>query len=603
MRSHDADLGLVAAMAAAAVLVLSGGIWVSVRLAQPPGYTGSNNPIATAIAVATGQITWTGLCTLVASGLAVLAIALTWLIAWAATRKGSFARRLDRQARHLARHSELGRLTPKAVRDSAMKLRPSLQEAPRRVRKDPDQHGAPIGLHIPSGVMLRETWEDCSVDIWGPRKGKTTARAIPRIVGAPGPCLVSSRKGDIVDATRGPREALDKDARIWIFDPQAMLTDEPGFWWNPLSTVRTMDDASNLAAAFCHRDATASRGFFDDASDELVTNLILAAAVGGKTMREVHAWSTRQRDDEPVKILRAAGHEGAADQVQGIIKLTEKTRSGVYGGANTSLRSLANRDLIRWLTPQPNLPQFKPDDFPTSLDTMYLICTDDPGAPIAVVGAFVTTIWRCGEAAARRAPGRRLDPPMATVADEIANTVKLASVPNVMSYLGSAGCPVSAILQSFSQGKRVWGPDGMQALWSAANNRVVGGGVSDPEFLRFIAEQVGEFDESTVTHQHNGGWTTSSSVSPQGRRRQILSAADLAALPDGRMLLMPSGSRPALLRSQGWWDGPHAEAIQASLDEHDPAGKNQARERWDEADANAFDNIWDGAFAEPGERR
>lgn len=584
-RAHSSDeaglvVGGVAAAAFAACLI----VWVPIRLTSPPGYDGSNNPMATTLALVQGQVTWTTACTIIAAALGTVLLGAAVLIVWAGNRRGSHTKKIEHQSRHLAAGRELTRLTPKGVAASAAKLRPGLDS------DDPDEHGAPIGIHIPSGVFLRETWEDMSVDIWGPRKGKTTARAIPKIVACPGPVVVTSRKGDIVDATRGPRS---KRGRCWVFDPMSMLDQPQGFWWNPLGTVATVTDARRLADAFCHRDANATRdAFFSDESDDLVANFILAAAVSGRDLRQVYRWSTRQRDDEPVGLLRDAGFAEAAEAVQGVIDLADKTRGGIYGGAKASLRCLTEAATLAWITPQPGLPEFDPVAFPASTDTLYLVSEDGPGAPAPVIAAFVDTVWRSGEAAARRSPGRRLDPPMATIADEAANVVKLAIIPQIMSFYGSAGLPVDIILQSFSQAVRVWGREGAQAMWSAANIRILGGGVSDPEFLRSVAEQIGEFDEPTTSTSKS--WGSSRSTSVSYRRRQILSPADLTALPDGRMLLLPSGSRPALLRSQGWWDGPYAEAIHASLAQWDPAAQSEeARQTWSEGRAvTETDHRW-----------
>ena len=50
------------------------------------------------------------------------------------------------------------------------------------------------------------SWEDISLDIWGPRTGKTTSRAIPAILDAPGAVVATSNKRDVVDVTRDVRE-------------------------------------------------------------------------------------------------------------------------------------------------------------------------------------------------------------------------------------------------------------------------------------------------------------------------------------------------------------------------------------------------------------
>ncbi|MFG1888134.1 hypothetical protein ACGFIR_09725 [Micromonospora sp. NPDC049051] len=85
-------------------------------------------------------------------------------------------------------------------------------------------HGL-IAHTVAGGMPLRQSWEDMAVDIWGPRTGMTTCRAIPAIVAAPGPTLVTSVKGDIVDATRDIRAAR---GTVWAFDPQHILGPKQG---------------------------------------------------------------------------------------------------------------------------------------------------------------------------------------------------------------------------------------------------------------------------------------------------------------------------------------------------------------------------------------
>ncbi|GAA3126123.1 hypothetical protein [Kribbella aluminosa] len=59
--------------------------------------------------------------------------------------------------------------------------------------------------------------------------------------------IVTSNKRDILDATRGLREAGDhgKDG-VWVFDPQRVAAEELNWWWNPLSYVVDDDTARDL---------------------------------------------------------------------------------------------------------------------------------------------------------------------------------------------------------------------------------------------------------------------------------------------------------------------------------------------------------------------
>jgi hypothetical protein len=54
------------------------------------------------------------------------------------------------------------------------------------------------------------------------------------------------------------------------------------------------------------------------------------------------------------------------------------------------------------------------------------------------------------------------------------------------------------------------------------------------------------------------------------RRERILEVADLGAMPRWRGVLLTAGAPAVLLRTRPWWEGPHAEAVQASIQAHDP---------------------------------
>lgn len=84
--------------------------------------------------------------------------------------------------------------------------------------------GVPVGKTVIGKQMVFGSWEDMHIDIWGPRTGKSTSRAIPAILSAPGAALVTSNKRDIVDGTRDVRAV---DGPVWVFDPQSVALEEP----------------------------------------------------------------------------------------------------------------------------------------------------------------------------------------------------------------------------------------------------------------------------------------------------------------------------------------------------------------------------------------
>ncbi len=48
-------------------------------------------------------------------------------------------------------------------------------------------------------------------------------------------------------------------------------------------------------------------------------------------------------------------------------------------------------------------------------------------------------------------------------------------------------------------------------------------------------------------------------------------------MPKGRAVVLASGSRPTLIRTQPWMTGPHASAVQASIAAHDPQAQRTIR--------------------------
>ncbi len=78
--------------------------------------------------------------------------------------------------------------------------------------------------------------------------------------------------------------------------------------------------------------------------------------------------------------------------------------------------------------------------------------------------------------------------------DEAANVCRIDALPDLYSFFGSQGISVTTILQSYKQGVRVWGKDGMDALWSAATVAIAGAGLKDIEFCKTLSDLIGQHE-------------------------------------------------------------------------------------------------------------
>lgn len=517
------------------------------------------NPAELLIELARGTVTWPSSATLVGAGLVLIVALLGGATALAvrATRRGH--RGVDRAAARMGRGRALEALARKGATDTAKRLG---VQAP----------GLPLGRTVAGRRMLYSSWEDVTVDVWGPRTGKTTSRAIPALLAAPGAVLATSNKRDLVDATREPRAAAGP---VWVFDPQGIVDEPADWWWNPLSYVTDEVKASVMADVFASasRDPTArTDAYFEPAAQDLLAHLLLAAAAGGRAITQVYLWVADPTDDEPVALLRQHHYELQAAALQGVINAPEKQRGGVYGTAQQIASFLTNRQAMRWVTPdEPGWKrrrQLDPAAFVRSGGTLYSLSKEGRGSAGPLVTALTVAITEAAEELAKRSPGGRLEVPMVAVLDEAANVCRWRELPNLYSHYGSRGICMMTILQSWSQGVEVWGRDGMRKLWSAANVKVYGGGVSEVEFLSELSQLIGDYELDTTSFSHGRGGRSTSRAT---RRDRVLDVSDLGALPRGRAVVFASGAPPTLLATIPWMAGPQADAVRASIQAHDPA--------------------------------
>lgn len=527
------------------------------------------DPFTVLFGLAGGDLPWPGAAGWwVVGGLGLVIVCLLVAVLWARGRWARSHSRVDRASTYMGRGRDVESLTQKEAGRTAKRL--GVETSP----------GVPIGQTVGDGKSIFGSWEDMHIDIWGPRTGKTTSRAIPAILDAPGGVFVTSNKRDVVDATRDVRA---KAGPVWAFDPQGIALEEPTWWWNPLSYVTDEVRAAKLADHFASgsRDPGArTDAYFDPAGQDLLAGLLLAAALDHRAISDVYTWLTRPTDDTAVEILREHGFTLTADQVAGVIDAPDKQRGGVYGTAQQMASCLTNRQVSAWVTPQSaadTRPQFNPAEFVRDGGTLYSLSKEGRGTAGPLVTALTVAVVEAAEELAARSAGGRLRTPLLGVLDEAANVCRWRELPNLYSHYGSRGIILMTILQSWSQGVEVWGESGIKKLWGAANVRVYGGGgtVHDGSFLEDLARTIGDYDRLTSSTSNGRGQRT---VSHQLHRERILDVDALAAMPKGRAVVLSSGNRPTLIRTQPWMAGPHARAVKASISAHDPEAERTLAE-------------------------
>ncbi|MFD8940872.1 TraM recognition domain-containing protein [Streptomyces californicus] len=458
----------------------------------------------------------------------------------------------------LAGRKELAAMLPKGAAARALQLRPGLKKATGG-KPAPDDTGNLLGDLDPNGPELRSSYEDVELDLMAPRAGKSTGIAVPRVLRARGCVLLTSNKSDVYAVTRAERE---RAGQVWTFDPQGIAHTPRALWWDMLADARDIEGARRLAGHFVGavNDDASKRDFWISAAQNTLTALFHAAARGGRQVDEVLGWLADPADRTPIDLLRDAGMHALAEQLRGTVQGAVETRDGIYETARQCVSCLLDPRIAAWVTPDPVMPEFRPDHHVLGSGTLYLLSKDGGGSAAGVIAAVADSVLRAGVRAAERMGGR-LEPPMTAILDEAANVCRISDLPDLYSHLGSRGINIVTLLQSYRQGSRVWGEAGMDALWGAATVKLLGAGLDDADFVEKVSRLVGEHDVRTVSHSRSKeGRTRSTSY----RLQRILPADRIRALPKGTALLLATGVRPALIRLRPWYAEPGAERIQAA---------------------------------------
>lgn len=554
--AHDLEW-ILAGGAVAAVLSSTVVVWLAARIAARlgGGPAPAGNPLTYALRLLTGQATWPFGTTVVLVGLLAAAAAAAASPGWLTWRWWKSRSWVDSRAKVLS-----------TARDTAVLRNAGVRKEARRLGSEHAGPGTPLGRHGRDGAMLHAPWEWVLACVMGARAGKTTTMCVRQVVeNEAGPVVATSNKPDLVDLTRGPRSEL---GAVWVFDPQQIIGEPPDWWWNPLSTVKGVEDADELAGLFVaavRDDGARTDAYFDNEGKALLSGMLLAAACDNRPITQVYAWLTNENDPEPSKILREHGYGIVSEAVWAVAELTPKQRDGVFGTARAMASFLRNDKILPWVTPteQSSRTQFDPVAFATSQDTIYLISREGRGTARALTAALTVAIVQAAEDLAARSVSGRLPAPMSVVLDEAANVVRWPDLPDLYSHYGSRGIILSTFFQSWSQGVQVWGKTGMTKLWSAANVRIVGPGVAEEAFLGELARLIGDHDAV----YRSATWTTGPggrSVQTSIHRDQILTTADLAKMPPGRAVMLTTGIPPTLLRMVHYSAMPYADKIKAS---------------------------------------
>ena len=458
-----------------------------------------------------------------------------------ARRKSGVASTLD-----VVRHAGSG-----AMRRRAGAVRPSFARLDRQDRWRLPVAEVAVRLCRSGLLWVWSSVEDVTPIFGGPRTGKSGWLA-GQILDAPGAALVASTRADLYNLTSTTRAGRGP---MWVFNAFGLAGLPSTVTFDPVSgcadPVTAGERATDMLAATTRAGASGDREFWDAQGRRVLAALLHAAALGGKTMRDVLGWlADPEAASREVTVLLRRSSEPAFELDLGqFLGTNDRTRSSITSTIMPALGWLTSPaasaaaglgDEQAWARP------LDVDELLATNGTVYLLGGEE--AQVApLVCALTGHIARQARRTAATRPGGRLDPPLRLALDEAA---LICPVPleSWTADMGGRGVNIICAFQSRAQLLARYGTHDAATILNNSGSIMVFGGTRDRDDLQFWSTLTGERDEPADTED-----PARHSLVRGTRKTAVLSPAQIANLPAGRVLVIRRGIPPVIGRAQMIW--------------------------------------------------
>lgn len=386
--------------------------------------------------------------------------------------------------------------------------------------------------------------------------GKTVRVVVRLILRAQGAIVATSTKPDVLMLTAWIRKMRHPFSKVVAFDPEGLVR-----WlgadrvkWDIVAGCEDGQMAIKRAAAIVAArpidgSQSSNNGFFTQAVTIVLQCMLHAAAVGGRSMRDVMRWMGDFEDDTPYDILRET--PGAIKAWEQLLTKycrgkADETVSSTDMSASGILNAFSIEDILAAVCPGPDDRVIDIRTHHRTTDSLYLICKGEDSPAASVFTALVESMYVVASDDITR--NGLCVPPLELVLDEAMNVCSIPSLPRVMSTGRGEGIVPTVIAQDFQQIVERYGESKATTIVNNATELLVMGGLKDSDYLQKLSALVGSLD-------HLGrGWS-----------QQVLAPEKIRTLRDGRALFFYRNQPPAIITLPQWWRSPEKAEYRASL--------------------------------------
>lgn len=431
-----------------------------------------------------------------------------------------------------------------------------------------------VGLSLGSEVHSRQDViipASSHMAVIGPTGAqKTNSVVAPACLEAPGALVVTTNESGIIDLIYATRS---KKGKVWVFDPDDRTGFPDPMTWDPILGALEHKKALSRALAFadgCAAGDTKNGDFFRTTAATAFKACLHAAELGGREMDEVLSWCLSLGEggyETPYEIITGSENPNAAKMWAKGLKSVGTGADDTVASTRTTLTNIIDPMLMpsvtRWVARREGVPNFDPDAFVRSNDTLVLV---SDASSSTNVGPLCTMLFREVIDAVKRAapflPGRTLDPFLRVVGDEIANVAPIQNLAATATEIRKLGVQMVLVFQSLSQLKIRWATDEGNLLLEQMGAELVLPGLKDLTGLERYSGLAGMADvlEGSVNVDSNGIRTG------QGfdvRERKVARPEEIREIADGRGLLVFGNAKAMMLELRPWYAWSNAAQLKA----------------------------------------
>ena len=397
-----------------------------------------------------------------------------------------------------------------------------------------------------------------SVIALGPTQSqKTSGLVIPAILEWDGPVLAAGVKPDLIGSTIGRRW---QKGEVFLYDP-AGTTGMEANTWTPLSRCDRWEGAYRMALSLVNasRLTRADRDAEGTAGDttNLLAAMLLAAAVGGRSMSDVLRWGQRQDRDDISAGIDVANAPAARDAFESIWRLPDETRSRVYAQVPRVIDAYTDPTVKEASVGT----QFTAERLLDGLaNTVYVSLPAHEQRRLGpLTMALVQDVIELAFERSRDR-GAPIDPALLVVLDDAASSAPLPQLDLYAANAGGYGVQLVTAFRHLSQMQARY-DDRAEAVFANHRAKIILSGVTDAETLTVLSHLLGDETIRQLSTpaalaraaKDRGGEGDSAAARSAARTRGASPAEALGWISPGHGVLLYGHIPPAPITLRPWF--------------------------------------------------